>query len=385
MSKTTTQTTTTNTTDLYTQAEKAVYIALKARHEKSGLKFLADLQNAQAQDRQARSNTEIIDRLHPLENQLEELREERTATQKLITLAKSNSTKLMYPSELRTAWANRQHELQNHLHELNKHIKHTANNINILYDALNITYTDRADLTQTAIVKILELEQEPAPITTTILNRYGVDTAEELTDTERADAQAQANFRTVVNSVGKAISALASPEALNRTVTSKRQATDEEVQNWLEKYGAMGADFKVPQPIKRCRQSDCYDTMEYKDTKTLKGWYIIKHYKTVAPYQYIEDFNTAEDGENDINYIKSYNPFISNSADLDRIEELYKTADLTDRQRLFLEHFCRRCRVSADFKDCKNYAFSKIGITTESNKTTFFNRLKNRLKEQVNK
>ena len=70
----------------------------------------------------------------------------------------------------------------------------------------------------------------------------------------------------------------------------------------------------------------------------------------------------------------------------EKIDNVYnQTADLTDRQRLFLQAFCKRCRVSADFKDCKDYAFKQIGITTESNKTTFFNRLKNRLKTATNK
>ena len=44
---------------MYADAEKAVYIALRARHEKSGLQFLAELQNAQTNDRTARNNAEI--------------------------------------------------------------------------------------------------------------------------------------------------------------------------------------------------------------------------------------------------------------------------------------------------------------------------------------
>jgi hypothetical protein len=419
-------TTTTTTKDYYTDAERAVYIALKARHEKSGLHFLAELQNAQATDKTARNNTQlIVNEITPLEQQLEHLIKEREQLNKNIKYTLSQIHKLTTTADDRREWQTLYKQQVIKAQTLKNTIKHTRAEIDNLSDILSTTYTDRADLTQTAVLKMLELEKTPAPITKTILNRYGVDTAEELTDTERADAQEQANFRAVINAVGRAINNLASPDAMNRTVSKPVKLTDyiaqqhnitsisnfkanteqwndngtysasysavmfidelleeEEkrfINQWSKAYGSMGKDTKVSRAIKRCRQSDCYDTLEYRDTKTQKGYYLVRHYKTIAPYQYIEDFNTTEDGENDIQYIKTYNPFISNSTDLDRIEELYKTADLTDRQKDFLKFFCRACRHSADFKECKNYAFSKIGVKTESNKTTFFNRLKQRL------
>ena len=45
---------------LYEDAERAVYIALRARAEKSGLKFLQDLQTAQYPDKTARNAPEIV-------------------------------------------------------------------------------------------------------------------------------------------------------------------------------------------------------------------------------------------------------------------------------------------------------------------------------------
>lgn len=377
---------------MYEDAEKAVFIALRARAEKSGLKFLQDLQNAQYPDKTARNATDLVNRIKPLENQLNELRNKREELQKTKAMAIRQAEKITNPETIRIEWAKVTEQITEQLKPINNRIKALTIDISNLYDTLNITYSDRADLVQTALTAMLELQQTPADITdkatNSIVTKYGLATAEELTTEQWQEVQATANFYKVINSVGKAINTLASPEALNRTTTSKRKATAEDVTDWLAKYGECGADFKVPRPIKRCRTSDCYDTLEYKDNykdNTKNGWYIIKHYKTVAPYQYIEDYTTDEDGESDINYIKSYNPFVNTSADLERLEELYQTADLTDRQRQFLQAFCKRCRVSADFKDCKDYAFKTIGITTESNKTTFFNRLKNRLKTAINK
>lgn len=377
---------------LYEDAERAVYIALRARAEKSGLKFLQDLQTAQYADKTARNASEIVNRIKPLENQLDELRKEREALQKTKAMASRQAEKITNSEPIRIEWAKVAEQINKQLEQINNRIKALKLDINTLYDTLNMTYSDRADLVQTALLTMLELQYTPADITdkatNSIVAKYGLTTAEELTADQWQEVQATANWYKVINSVGKAINTLASPDALNRTTTSKRKATADDVTEWLKKYGECGADFKVSKPIKRCRASDCYDTLEYKDNykdNTRNGWYIIKHYKTIAPYQYIEDYTTNENGESDINYIKSYNPFISNSADVERIEELYQTADLTNRQRLFLQAFCKRCRVSADFKDCKDYAFKQIGINTESNKTTFLNRLKNRLKTATNK
>lgn len=365
--------------ELYNTAEKAVYIALRARHEKSGLKFLEELQNAQNIDRKCRTAPQISAEHAEHEKALEELRTEYTELLKLQAMADRQAVNIKLPQELRKAWAERERELTATIRQYQHRIKEEQATANELFKALSISFSDRADLTQTALLKLLELEKEPAPLTPSLLAVYGVEDAEELTDTERADAQARANFKAVINAVGKAISTVATPEALNRTTTKAEQITLEEVAEFIEKYGGIGKDIKAPHTTKRTRASDCYITVEERHTKTQSGFYRITHYKTVAPYQYIEDFSTAENGENDIEYLKSYNPFVSNSADLEQLEELASRCNLTDRQRLFLQAFASRCRYSADFKDCKNYAFKQIGITSDTNKSTFFNRLKKAL------
>lgn len=382
MKTTTTNTTTTTRTtaeELYNQAEKAVYIALRARHEKSGLQFLADLQNAQTTDRKARNNATIAEQMTPHEKALEELIQERDELQKGLQFVTRQSVNLKNSEDIRREYAKliKQHTAK--LDHINNRIKHERDTIADLFKQLETTYTDRADLTQTAVLKILELEQEPAPIKSNVLAVYGVESVEELTEEEREQAQEQANFRAVINAVGKSINTLATPEALNSTKTKVQPITEEEVNEFIHIYGGIGNEYKAPHTAKRSRQSDCYITIEERHTKTQNGFYKVTHYKTIAPYQYIEDFSTTEDGENDIEYLKSYDPFVSTYNDIDYIVELATRCDLTDRQVQFLRAFASRCRFSADFKDCKKYAFSEIGITSDRTQRDFFAKLKKAL------
>jgi hypothetical protein len=212
-----------------------------------------------------------------------------------------------------------------------------------------------------------------------VLASYGAESVNELTEDKRTEAQESANFRAVINAVGRAIGELATPEALNRTVTKSRQATPAEVAEWVNRYGATGKDTRVSAQIKRARASDCFHTMEYKDTKTKKGWYLVTHYVTIAPYQYIDTYTEGEDGETDVAYLKTYNPFVSDQTDLERIEELAERTNLTERERAFLTAYASRCRYDADPHRVRAYAFKEIGIATTTAQTTFFHRLKSKL------
>lgn len=381
------KTTTTNTTtttrataeELYNQAEKAVYIALRARHEKSGLQFLAELQNAQTTDRKARNNINIAEQMTPHEKALDELIQERDELEKGLAFVTRQSVSLKNSEDIRREYTKliKQHTAR--LELISNRIKNERDTIADLFKQLETTYTDRADLTQTAVLTMLELEQEPAPIKNNVLALYGVDTVEELTEEERTQAQEQANFRAVINAVGKSINTLATPEALNRTTTKAEPITEEQVNEFIRIYGGIGNEHKAPHIAKRSRATDCYITIEERHTKTQNGFYKVTHYKTVAPYQYIEDFSTTEDGETDTVYLKSYDPFVSTYNDIDYIVELAERCDLTNRQAEFLQAFASRCRFSADFKDCKKYAFSEIGITSDRTQRDFFAKLKKAL------
>lgn len=364
MKKTTTNTTTAE--NLYEVAERAVYIALRARHEKSGLQFLAELQNAWSNDKRTRHADEIAEQIADTERTLDEYRQDLefyTARANRLTLS---------DIDRRTAFAIAE--------EIRAEIKRNGEHLANLYKAFNTSYSDRADLVQIAVEQLLINERNPAPITAKVLASYGVETADELTEDERTEAQNRANFRAIINAVGRGIGTLATPEALNRTTTKAEKITPEEANNYRTIYGSIGKDIHIPHTTKRTRASDCYITIEERNTKTQKGWYKVYHYKTVAPYQYIDTYTEDENGETDIAYLKSYNPFISNEGDLERLESLAERASLTERERIFLRAFAERCRYDGDFKSVKAYAFKVLGISNPDTQRQFFKRMKDKLR-----
>ena len=156
---------------LYEDAERAVFIALRARAEKSGLKFLQDLQTAQYADKTARNATDIVNRIKPLENQLDELRKKRDELQKTKAMASRQSEKITNSEQIRIEWAKVVEQINKQLEQINNRIKALKLDINTLYDTLNITYSDRADLVQTALVIMLELQQQPAEVTDKAINK----------------------------------------------------------------------------------------------------------------------------------------------------------------------------------------------------------------------
>lgn len=392
------------TADLYATAEKAVYIALRARHEKSSLQFIEDLQNAQNTDRKARANTEVAEQITAIENELHGTKDldgnitDEGLYNRLKDLISTQATADRKSKSIKTAeddrkaWATYGKTLDEQITLLKATINRKNTELNTLYKRLETAYTDRADLTQTAIIQILNNETDPAEITDKVIENYLKKlnktssvfiTQEDLTEEDWDKLQDTANFRAVINAVGRAINRLATPQAMNRTTTKAVKIEDlTEVEDFKKQYGGIGAEYKAPHTTRRASASDCYITIEERHTKTQNGYYKIYHYKTVAPYQYIEDFTTEdEDGETDIAYLKSYNPFVNDLADLDRIEELMQRANLNNRQRDFLKHFTSRCRYDGNFKAVKDYAFTQLGIMTETNRTTFFYRLKKALNE----
>lgn len=339
---------------LYTEAEKAVYIALRARHEKSGLQFLADLQNDQSTDRTARNNIAIAEELTEHESK-------HTAFVNGYTFFSNQAHKLTLTKEERETALTLAEEFKRKAQTEQQHI-------NSLLDALQVTFTDRADLTQTAILTLLQVEQTPAPITQTVLSSYGATTEEELTEEEREQAQATANYRAVINAVGRAIANLTSPDANNRHTTKAEPISAEEVANYILKYGNEVLNgLKIPHTTKRASASQCYITIEERNTKTQKGFYKITHYKTIAPYQYIEDIlPTDENGESDIQYIKVDNPIQHTTADIESIQELFINANLTEQEKMICMHYASATRYYNTQAEIISYIANREKISTRT-------------------
>lgn len=350
---------------LYQEAEKAVHIALRARHSKSGLQFLADLQNAQSTDNQARNNDIIAESLTYHESKHESFL-------KGYEFFNSQSQRLTLTNEERITALTLAQEFSNKAQAEKQHI-------NSLYDSLDITLSDRADLTQTAIIKLIEVEKTPVEISQNVLASYGATTTEELTKEEREQAQSTSNFRAVINSVGRAISQLTSPDANNRHTTKAEPITVEQVTDYILKYGNDVLNgLKIPHTTRRATASQCYITIEERNTKTQKGFYKVTHYKTVQPYQYIEDIlPTDENGESDIQYIKVDNPIQHKQADIESIEELLYKAfkNCTEREReqykMLCMHYLSATRYYTTQADIISYIANREKTTTR----TIYNRL----------
>ena len=178
-------TTTTNereyTADLYNQAEKAVYIALRARHEKSGLHFLEELQNNQATDRRARTSGDISEQISRAEQEHEELTARLEELRKDRATADRKATSIKTAEQDRKAFARLSAQIKRQEEPIKNRIKSLNDDLALLYKSLEITFTDRADLTQTAVLKLLEVAEQPQPRTATVLASYGATTEEELT------------------------------------------------------------------------------------------------------------------------------------------------------------------------------------------------------------
>lgn len=336
---------------LYEEAEKAVFIAIRARHEKSGQQFLADLQNAQTRDKLTRDRETLRQQLDTAEKQYKQTAEEFEKLAETRNHLKAQSERVKLTDAERTEYC-KLYQVEQHKGENIKHTLRTQlGQIKDTEKRLEENSTDRADLVQVAIMQMLENALHPAPVTEKLSLANPDSTAEEL--------QSIANFKAVINAVGRAITNMASPDALNRTTTKiLRKATAEDVEQF-----ANCANGKKHVAVRRARLSDCFDTIEEREPKRGehkgkgKGLYIVRHWVTVAPYQYIETF---DNGTSNIDYVKTYNPFVSNWADLEELEELAELANLTDRERVLFNAFANRCRVESDYAKCMDFAFSVL-------------------------
>lgn len=357
---------------LYEEAEKAVYIAIRARLNKSGLQFLADLQTAQANDRTARNNTIIAEQMSRLEQMHESHRkgyEFFNARANRLTLSDiERATAYTLAEDLRSKATAEQQQ------------------INALYDGLNKTLSDRADIVQDTALKLWQNDENPIEIADEViedyLHRHNL-TDEDLTDLIIENIQKAVNFKDGINTAGKSISKLATPDALNRTTTKAEPITAEQVADYILTYGNEVLNgLQIPHQTKRASASQCYITIEERNTKTQKGFYKVTHYKTVAPYQSIEDFSTEnEDGETDIAYLKSYNPFVSNYNDIELMEQL--TADLTDRERKIVFDIAKAYRNHNNFVACRKWAFNQNGIHAERTIRHKWNEIKKQIEPRA--
>lgn len=332
---------------LYQDAERAVYIALRARHEKSPTEFLTALQNAQANDRQARNNTQIAEQL----TALEELHKSHRQGYEFFNSRAHRLTLTDYERALAYTLAQ----------DLKTKADNEQSQINDLHIALELTYSERADLVQTAIMQELENQATPQPIPPHILASYGATDPSELNEQDHTQAQATANSKAIFRAIGQ--------EMTNKQSLNTHTATRTDILNQLppEVVAQFGQNiimynndtfyFKPSEndPRQGTYRHDLkqgqYFTFEYKEYKEPKpnqeprkkyrpsGWYLVKHRLTVRNVSRIEEY-TTEDGEQiDITALMPNFSEFALDDDLTALEKLISKAELTPRQRTFCTAF----------------------------------------------
>ena len=391
--------TTTNPETLYTFAESCASVAIRARHEKSGLDLLRQLQNARANDQTARNAADIASRADSYTSRADE----HTATADTLTAI---AHRISTPDTERTE-ASR--EAAAHRAEA----KRERAAADILTAELSRAYSDRADLVQAALLALCELTASPAPVLTLSRSRWTYRPAKSAaaaacilcaSDPDDRAALRSDIWRACTNAAGRAINAAASPDALNSTTTKASPASPADVAAWIAKHGATGPAVKEAQTVKRCRASECFDTMEFRNRKTAPGWYRVRHWVTVAPYTSIDALNESGDITG---YFRSYNPFAETQGTAERLEAMQTAAVLTERERAFIAAFTsttaakhgatarqkyhdtttadtsrKESRAAADMAEYTamlDYAFSAIGIKSADSRRQFMKRIRDRL------
>lgn len=401
----------------YKQYDIVASIALRAKHQKSGLQFIADLQNQRAADKVAANLTAYAVEVSELERERDELKATAEALQ-------AHADKMTTPAEEARAAARKAAKARKAANALTARIKQ-------LEPLFSMTLSDRFDIVQTAALEAQRRIIDPANIPDP---DKAIEAAEEHLEALKAEAaavddaaalaylealtpeelaQETANYKATITAAGKAISAHAAPEALNRYTTKATRATPEEVAEWIAKYGGTGADIKHHTPIKRTRASECWETMEYKQYKSKpSGFYHIIHYRTVSPYVSYEAFQEATGGDNS-EVVKNYGiNAIETQAAAEALDEVIAAANLTERERLFCRYILdntaakhgeqavseyyaekaaknqkpsKAAAENARWTGQRDNAFSRIGLTSKESRKKFLQRIRKAFQDPESK
>lgn len=310
--------------ELYTAAEIATSIALRTLHGNTGLQMYADLIRAYHNDMTARAAAEVNTRA----TTAAAMRDEARATAHQFAAI---ANRLTVTEEERAAALD---EFAAWTVTANGHADEATDTAKALD---GVTFSDRADLTQAAALAIIETWSNPAEVTESRRNNYAAAIGkdpDELTEEEENDLQTAANFRAAINAARRESTKLAHPDAMTATSTKSRAATPEEVKQWVDTMGGTGSDIRRAASRKNTKATDCFDTMEYKNTKRNPGWYIIRHYKTVRPYDSLEAAQEAT-GNGPI----APDAYADKEAAAEALKAIINAANLTAAERAALAYY----------------------------------------------
>ena len=279
----------------------AAYLAIRARHMASGLEFLRRLNLEQQRDRQRESVPEIADR---------------------------------------AAAHDRAHDL---------HRAH-ADALQAIADRISTTAEDAATAAAAAAVERAAAARELAAADA--LHRVISTTSH----SDRADISQAAtiamwttgNFAIACKAAGKAIGAVAAANGCTATRTKVKPISAAEAAAEQARYPSMD---KIPFAVKRASGTTTqgYWTIEYRDSKHFTpGWYKVYHYVTVAPVISYETYATAEDAPQ-LTTNGGINA-ITDQQDAQDLQDLYRRAGLTDRERVICAYMIDNTAAAAGIR-----------------------------------
>ena len=375
MKETTTTTTRQAITEVYSTYEKDTAAVLANLHRTTPAPLLEQLQNARRADEIARANPATAESIAEAEAAHEAAREAIAEVDRIshrITAAQAERIAAAQEGESLRAEADEE--------------RATAAD---LQKVISRTLSDRADLVQVAAAADLE---EPTPQELETAARRAEERGEDLT-AEEIHARAKQRHRR--NAVARYIRGQRSGNALNGTHTDTTPATAEQVAQWKAAGKPTTEDYKEP------TKGGTISLVWREQTKSRPaGFYFIRRRYTVNQWQSIEAL--TEDGQT-AGIIRTQNEFAADLAAVERLEALATAADLTAREREFLAIFCGRAARQAgaesrrayhtekgakateaganeaEYTARKAYAFSRIGLTTDTARRQFFSRLCRRL------
>lgn len=370
----------------YELPEIQTAIALRARHQTSGQKLITELQNAAHADQNARNAAAIVERAGEHWKQAAAAEE---AAKALRAIANDTNRTKDERSIARAAASAQERTAAKH--------RRTAEAIED--EALDRTFSDRADLAQ---------EAAAAALVPYIITPEEYTTAAKANpDSTPAEVFAAAwnnhTFTAGITAAGKAIDNERHHSAHNSEITTKHLASPEELQTWHTIHGNnSGKGYKVAVG----RDGINYLTLEYLTYKRKpSGWYIIHHQKTTAARISLEAFTEDSHGAEAELVTNGGIPFIETQEAAERVQAMIDRANLTARERDFLRYFLSARAIHAGELAAQTYraehgkkatrsgasranyggrleaAYNHIGVYTAEARKKFLQRLRARATE----
>lgn len=290
---------------LYRTADTAVYLAIRARHQSSGLDLFRQLTNAATADRTHRNITDLATAAIEAERERDTQRAAATfhrarAAAKTIDPASAKAHRKAAKAATKAA-----DKAAARADSYNKLIK-TA------------TASDREPLVQAAIIAALTADPtKPAEV-----------------------------FPAMCAAAGREIANIASPNAAQSTRTKVKEITPEEAAETLKAYPNIviidprtGLEIEAPQRIPhnvKGATSQCFDTIEQRERgrkpNRRRVWCRVSHYLTIAPYISYEAFTELSGGDTSEIATNGGINAIGTQEDAAAVADFLSRANLTERE-----------------------------------------------------